>query len=103
MNNPSEFFLDKNAKVIWQPIAGELRLRHPKSGSFQLISKAILSQSMGDFIAEAIQEKINNKSLAEENAKMKLVLKELLQSNASFNGWFDSNQEFLKSIQYGIE
>ena len=59
MNNPSELFLDKHAKIIWHPIAGELRLRHPRSESFQLITKAKLSQSMGDFIAEAIQQKID--------------------------------------------
>ena len=53
--------IDKDCKVIWQPITGELRLRHPRSGSYQLIAKTQLNQSIGDFIAQAIEEKIKRK------------------------------------------
>ena len=58
MNSVKELLIDKNCKVIWQPITGELRLRHPNSGSFQVITKCIMTQTIGDFVAQAIEEKI---------------------------------------------
>jgi len=63
MKDVKELLIDKNCKVIWKPsngfpFIGELRLRHPKTTSYQLITKATLTKAMGDFIAEAIEEKI---------------------------------------------
>jgi len=66
MNSVKDLLIDKNCKVIWQPITGELRLRHPRSGSYQLIAKAHLSQSIGDFIAQAIEEKIKREQKGDE-------------------------------------